>query len=180
MQIIKKMPTRYLFRVFQGINKVNTAALLFVLISANYIGFGLMGGEEQYFAFSKQYMQNDWMPNSFCLNHPAGYKVLFQVIIGFLLKFISFGQLAFLSRLINYVFLAIPLSRIFKKLRFTNIETLVILQVGYFMHQSIWAGEWIFGSFEQKSIAYIFVFYALYQLLSGNYYRSILHVAIAT
>lgn len=169
-----------IFKIFKYFNRQNTALVIFLLILANYIGYGLIGGEEQYFALAKQYMQKDWMPHSFCLNDPAGYKLIFQVIFGFLLKFLSFEQLAFISRFINFIFYAIPLSLIFKKLKFTNIEIIVILQVGLFMHQSIWAGEWFFKNFEQKSLAYIFVFYAIYNLLIDKAYKSIIYAAIAT
>jgi hypothetical protein len=168
------------YRFFHWFNSQNTFLIIYILILANFIGKGLMGGEEQYLAFAKQFMNPKWMPGSFSLNHPPGDKIIFQVIFGFLLRFFSFEQVTFWGRMVNFLLLAIPLSLFFKKLRFKNIEILLILQVGYFMHQSIWAGEWIFRSIEQKTFAYIFVFLAFYNILSDRTYRAIIYLSLGT
>lgn len=162
------------------LNNQNARLVIFLLIVANFIGNRPDGGEEQYFAFAKQFMDPAWMPHSFSLNHPAGGNLLFQVIVGFLLQFLSFEQMAFWGRLVNFTLLAIPLALIFRKLKFSNLEIIFLLQIVFFNHQSIWAGEWIFRNLEEKSVAYIFVLYSIYYLLSEKPVLSSLFAAFAT
>jgi hypothetical protein len=154
--------------IIEWFNNQNTMLLVFILCMANFFGLTLEGGEEQYFAFAKQYMDPFWMPNSFTLNHPAGGNLIFQVIVGFLLRYLSFEQVAIWGRTINFIMYAIPLALIFRKLKITNIEVLFLLQVLFFSHQSLFAGEWIFKNLEEKTLAYVFVFWSLYFLLGDK------------
>lgn len=166
--------------LFAWFNRQNPFFLIFTLIMANFIGWQPEGGEEQYFSFARQFMDPVWMPNSFTLNGPAGNNLVFQVVIGFLLKYFSFEQMTFFGRAINFLLYAIPLALIFRKLKISNIELAFLLQVIYFGHQSLYAGEWIFKNFEEKTLAYVFVFWSLYYLLCGKPLFSSLSAAIAT
>jgi hypothetical protein len=154
--------------------------LFFIIGTANFIGLGLYGGEEQYLAFAKQFMDPEWMPHSFTLNHPAGGNLFFQVITGFFLRYFSFEQIAFWGRIINFFLYAIPLALIFRYLKFTNIESVFLFQLFYLPHQSIWAGEWVYKNLEEKTLAYIFVFFAIYYLLKDKPLKSSLFAAFAT
>jgi hypothetical protein len=167
-------------KIVKWFNRQNLVLLLFIIGTANYIGWELYGGEEQYLGFAKQFMDHEWMPHSFTLNHPAGGNLVFQVVTGFFLRYFSFEQVAFWGRLINFFLLAIPLALIFRYLRFTNIETVIIFQLFYLPHQSIWAGEWVYKHIEEKSIAYIFIFFALYYLFKNKPLKSTLFTAAAT
>ena len=165
---------------FDWFNRQNTAIIIFILAMANYFGYHLSGGEEQYLAFAKQYMNPEWMPNSFALNHPAGGNLVFQVITGFLLRYLTFEQMAALGRTANFLLYAFPLALIFRRLRISNIELVFLLQVLFFTNQSLYAGEWIFNSFEEKTLAYIFVFWSLYYLLKDQPVISAVFCALAT
>jgi len=165
---------------FNWFNRQNSILVLFILCMANFFGLTLEGGEEQYFGFARQYMDPSWMPHSFTLNHPAGGNLAFQVITGTLLKYISFEQMAIWGRIVNFLMYAIPLSLIIRKLKLSNVETVFILQVVFFAHQSLYAGEWIFKNFEEKTLAYIFVFWSLYFLLNNKPFASSVFAAIAT
>ncbi len=161
-------------------NRQNTFLIIFILSLANFMSFTPCGGEEQYLAFAKQYMNPEWMPHSFTLNHPAGGNWAFQVIFGFLLRYFTFEQVAIWGRLLNFFLYAIPLALIFRKLKFTNIEVIFLLQLLFFPHQSIWAGEWVYKNVEEKTLAYIFVFWAIYFLLKDKPIHSSVFLAIAT
>src|SRR5512133_349504 len=121
--------------IIEWFNNQNNMLLVFILCMANFFGMTLEGGEEQYFAFAKQYMNPEWMPNSFTLNHPAGGNLPFQVFAGFLLRFMSFEAVAAIGRAVSFLLLAFPLALIFRKLRITNLEALFMLQVVFFGHQ---------------------------------------------
>ncbi len=166
--------------MFNWFNRQNTVIIIFILSLCNYFGIALSGGEEQYLAFAKQYMDPAWMPNSFTLNHPAGGNLVFQVITGFLLRYLTFEQMAALGRVVNFLLYAFPLALIFRRLRISNVELVFLLQVLFFAHQSLYAGEWIYNSFEEKSVAYIFVFWSLYYLLKDQPLISIVFSALAT
>jgi hypothetical protein len=165
---------------FTWFNRQNSMILIFILCMANFFSLYLEGGEEQYFGFARQFMDPTWMPNSFTLNHPAGGNLIFQVIVGFLLKYITFEQMAIWGRALNFLLYAIPLSLIFKKLRITNLEMIFLLQVIFFSHQALYAGEWIFKNLEEKSLAYIFVFWSVYYLLNDKAIFSGVFAAMAT
>lgn len=161
-------------------NRQNTALIIFILCMANFFGLTLESGEEQYFAFARQFADPDWMPHSFTLNHPAGGNLAFQVIIGFFLKFITFEQMAAWGRSINFLLLAIPLGLIVRKLKITNVALVFILQVIFFGHQALYAGEWIFKNLEEKSVAYIFVFWSILFLLNEKPVLSAVFAALGT
>jgi hypothetical protein len=166
--------------IIKWFNHLNLTILLFVIACVNYLGFQLYGGEEQYFAFAKQFMNPGWIPHSFTLTHPAGGNLFFEIIAGFALRYLSFEQLAFYGRIINFLLLVIPLAQILKYFKLSNIESVALFQLFFLPHQSLFAGEWIFQNLEVKTLAYIFVFYGIYSLLKRNILRCAIFSAIAT
>ncbi len=88
--------------------------------------------------------------------------------------------MALAGRSLMALLFAFPLAKIFTKLRFTNLESLFLLQVICVLpHQSFFGKEWIFRSFETKTVAYVFVFYSLFYLLDTRYLRCILFAGFA-
>lgn len=85
-----------------------------------------------------------------------------------------------MGRITNFLLLAIPLALIFRRLRISNIEIMFLLQILFFPHQSVWAGEWIFKNIEEKTFAYIFIFWSIYYLLKDKPALSIVFSAGAT
>lgn len=172
--------SKQLHCLFNLVNRQSSVMVIFIIAMANFFGFTLSGGEEQYFAFAKQYMDPSWMPNSFALNHPAGGNLAFQVVVGFLLKYFTFEQMAAIGRTFVFLMYAFPLGYIFRKLRISNIEIIFLLQVLFFSRQAFYGAEWIFSSFEEKTIAYIFVFWAVYFLLKDRSLFCLVFIALAT
>lgn len=174
------MPVQQFKKAIEWFNRQNNVLVLFILACANFLGFQLDGGEEQYLAFAKQYMDHSWMPHSFTLNHPPGGNLVFQVVAGFMLRYLTFEQTAFTGRLICFLMLAIPLGLMIKRLQINNLTAVFIFQAFFFPHQSIWMGEWVFKGFEEKTVAYIFVYWAIYFLLTEKPFLSIVFSAAGT
>ncbi len=174
------MQSQKLIKVIEWFNRQNIIFVLFILACVNFLGVRLDGGEEQYLAFAKQYMNHSWMPHSFTLNHPPGGNLVFQVIAGFMLRYLTFEQTAFIGRLICFLMLVIPLGLIITRLQINNLTAVFIIQAFFFPHQSIWMGEWVFKGFEEKTVAYIFVYWAVYFLLTDKFRLSIIFSAAGT
>jgi hypothetical protein len=167
-------------RIIKLFNQIDLSILLFLVACINYLGFQLYGGEEQYFAFAKEFMDPRWIPHSFTLTHQAGGNLFFEIVAGFLLKYLSFSQLAFFGRIFNFALLAIPMAGILRYFKLSNIESVVLFQLFFLPHQSIFAGEWIFQNLEVKTLAYIFVLYAILYLLKGKIMGFSIFSAIGT
>ena len=140
----------------------------------------LSGGEEQYLAYAKQAMNPEWIKNSFTLTEKPGSRLLFQWIVGTCLKYLSFESFTVIARILNYLLYAIALGQLFKKLQFPKLWTLLVFQLYILGKQSFFAGEWIFESFEPKTLAYACLFFALNTLLDRKIFVSALLLAIGT
>lgn len=150
-----------------------------VVLSVFFIGFQLNFNEEVYFAFAKAYVDPQWIPNSTIFTDFAGTRILFQLIFGTILKFISFENLAFFGRLLGYILMAIPFVAIAKHLKINNITLVFWLSVFFIPQQNFFGGEWVFGGFETKTIAYVFVFWSIYFLLKEKFLPAILSAAFS-
>jgi hypothetical protein len=167
-------------RIAGFINRIDVRFLIFITIFLNTVSLKLDENEEQYFAFAKAFMNPRWVPGAVSLKDVPGARIILDLIIGFALRFMSFEQVAVLGRTLIAVLIAFPLARIFKKLRFTNLDGIFLLQIICVLtHQSFFAKEWIFGAFETKGIAYLFIFFSLYCLLDNRYFKSVLFAGIA-
>lgn len=140
----------------------------------------LSGGEEQYLAFAKQAMNPEWIKNSISLTEEPGSRLVFQWIVGTGLKFMSFETFTVVARLLNYLLFAFALHSLFNKLKLPKLWTLVAFQVYILGKQSFFGGEWIFESFEPKTLAYAFLFFALNALLDRKVFLSALLLAAGT
>ena len=76
--------------------------------------------------------------------------------------------------------LCIPLAKLLRHFHLNNLASAVLFQVFFLPHQSFYAGEWIFQNYEEKTLAYIFVFYSLLALFRERYLVSSLFAAVAT
>ncbi len=170
---------KFITRLIYHFNRLNPVALMVVVLSVFYIGFQPGFNEEVYFAFSKAYVDPQWIPNSTLFTDFAGTRILFQLIFGWILKFLSFEHLAFFGRLLGYILLAIPFVAIAKHLKINNIVLIFWLTVFFIPQQNFFAGEWVFGGFETKTIAYVFVFWSIYFLLKEKFLSAVLTAAFS-
>ncbi len=162
------------------VNRVDKRLLIFVLLFLNTLSLALGENEEEYFAFAKAFMDPAWIPGAKSVIDIPGTRILFDTAIGFALRYATFEQVALAGRCLIALLFAFPLARIFTKLRFTNLDSIFLLQfICVLSHQSFFGKEWIFRSFETKTISYVFVFYSLYYLLDTRYLRSVLFAGFA-
>ena len=172
---MNKFITRFLYHF----NRLDPVALIVVILSIFYIGFHLYFNEEIYFGFAKEYMDPNWIPGSTFFTDFAGTRILFQVVFGFILRFMSFEQFAFYSRLLGYVLLAFPVAAIAKHLRINNVVLVFWLTLFFIPQQNFYAGEWVFGGFETKIIAYVFVLWSIWFLFKAWFLPAVIFAAIA-
>lgn len=136
--------------------------LILCVLFINRLGFNATGGEEQYLAFARQFVNPDWIPGSFTYTEFAGTRIVFQWLVGPVMEWLSFEQAVFGLRALNFTLLAIPMAYFFRAIRFPVLLTFIVVQVFVLSAQNLLGGEWIFKSFEPKSVAYIFAFAGLY------------------
>jgi len=153
--------------------KTDIRFIIFGVLCLNYLSFTLSSNEEAYLPLAKQFIDPSWIPGSFNFSEWPGNRILFQIIAGIGLKYFTFEQVAFTGRLIVFALIALPVGSLVKKLRIENLPFLIIFQI-YLIRQTYFAGEFIFGDFEPKSLAYIMVFAGLNCLLNKNYLKAVL------
>lgn len=166
--------------VLDRIQQLRLEPLLFLLLIFNTVSLLLGENEEEYFAFARTLMEPGWIPGAHSVIDVPGTRIIFDTSIGFLLKYFSFEQIAVAGRSLLAFLFAFPLAKIFRRLRLDNISSLFLLQfICAFDHQSFFGKEWIFLNFETKALAYVFVFYSLYNLLNTRHLRSVVFAAVA-
>jgi len=171
--------TKILDAAFTKINACNPYLLVFIVICGHLLSFSLATNDEAYFPLAKQFINPDWMPNSFVFGEWAGTRLLYQYLIGFALKFMSFEQLAFWGRLVTFIITTIPLTKLFKQFNFSNVTLLIALEL--FLIRPSWVGgEYIFGGTEAKTFAYIFILYAISSLFKKKYMQVTLFAIFAS
>lgn len=171
-----RLNDRPIERVF---DRIPLWIFIFLLGAINFVSFDTWPNEENNFTMARHFLNPDWLPESFSLQQWPGTNFIYWFIAGVGLKFLNFGQLAFWTRLINYLLYAFPLSKIFKELKINPLAALILLQL-FFFKQEYMAGEWIWKGFEGKTLAYLFIFWSLYFLLKSSYYKVSIFAALAT
>lgn len=166
-------------RIISFINKVHPAVWVVFVLSIYFLGFVLDGNEEQYLGYARKFYDPSWMAGTDVFEDFPGSRILFQWITGFFLQHFSFEQVAFWGRLISYILVAFPLAGILRMTGISNIAFLIWFPVFYLPQQSLFAGEWIFGPLESKTISYAFVLASLYFLLREKYLPSVIFAIIA-
>jgi len=151
------------------INRIDLRVLIFLVIFLSTFSFRLNENEEEYFVFAKAFANPHWIPGALSIRDAPGTRIIFDSVVGWLLGYASFEQVAVLGRALCALLFAFPLARIFRKLQFTNLEGIFVLQlICAMVHQSFFGKEWMFLSFETKVLSYVFVFYSIYYLLSDR------------
>ena len=153
------------------LEKIDSRLLIFVVLICNNLAFPLSGGEEQYLQYAKQWFQPEWIPGSFTLTEFAGPRLIFQIICGFFLQFISIEWFAMIARIVAFAMFAFPLARLFRQLTLSNAYIFIILQIFLVTDQSLFAREWMFRTFEPKVLAYVCLFWGLTDFLDKKYIR---------
>ncbi len=104
-------------KCIDSIDRFNTSIFLFLIICFNFLGFHISGGQEQYYAFAKQFVDPNWVKGSFSCSEASGTRIVFEWITGNMLKILSFEMTAFIQGIVVFAFFAIALSRLSKLLQ---------------------------------------------------------------
>ena len=110
------------------VNHIDSRILIFLLLSFSFLTFSLHPNEETKFGIAKFFADENWLPHSFSFNQNDPTKLLYNLITGNLLNFLTFEQLAFWGRLFSYIGFAIVLSKLF---RFAELGNLLIAAIFY-------------------------------------------------
>lgn len=154
--------------------------LIFLLTLINYWAFVPATNEENYLLWAAQSAQPEWIPGSFSATEFSGVRLLFERLFGKVIYHLGIENTVGIGRFLNYLAFAFPLAASFKELKFSKVQALFILQIFMVSKQSYYGGEWIFGGFEAKTVAYVFIFWALFYLLKERYKRAFLCLLGAT
>jgi hypothetical protein len=163
----------------EAFEKIDLRILLFLLLCLNLLSFIPTNNEEAYLPLAKQFIDPLWMPHSFMFNEWPGNRLIFQYITGFFLKYCEFEPFVFFARMAVFLLISIPVAAIFKKLEIKNIYAILVFQI-YLLHQNYFAREFIFGDFEAKSIAYIFIMAGVYYVLNNRFLLAVLFSILAS
>lgn len=139
----------------------------------------LIGNEEVQLIFAKAFFDSTWLPENTAFQDFAGTRLLVRLLAGSLLLLFDFETVGILLRVLNFALFSFALAKFFKLFEISNSKAILILVIFILTPQSIIAGEWIFGGFEAKTAAYIFVFLALHSFLKERLYLAILFCAFA-
>lgn len=143
----------------------------FFLLVLNYLIPKLTSNQENYYGLAKQYINPNWIPHSFSFNEFVGTRYLFQVIVGYPLQFFSFEAVHLVFTTVGLFLLAFPFARIFEYCKISVEWSLVLMGLLFFSSMgsgAFWAGEWIFGGFEAKTLAYVFVLWSIFSFFKRD------------
>ena len=185
MQLIDSLSKKINFDIFH--DKINLVlertpriSFLLILFSIYYLDFIPNTNEENYLLLAKTFVNPGWINDPLLTSEYPGTRLLYQYIIGSVIKFFSFELVTVLFRTIFIVLFSLVLNKIYKLLNICNICIFIHLGLLFINNQSLFAGSWMFISIEAKGFAYVFVLLALYYLLRSNIYASILLLIVAT
>jgi len=167
-------------KIIKFINERNPTYLIFTFLCCLFLNTVVTGNEEIYLGWAKSYFDPNWMPNSFVYDHWVSHRYVFELFFGFLLSHLSFEAVVLIGRLMAASALAYALSRLFKQIKFTNLESLFLMMVFIAMGQNFVPGEWIFMSVESKVFAYPLIFLSLTEILRENPKLSSFYITVAT
>jgi hypothetical protein len=162
------------------INNTPLGPIYFFTLCSFFLNAEISGNEEIYLGWAKAYYDPTWMPNSFVYDHWVGHRYLFEIFFGFLLKHFSFGIVVVIGKILAAAAMAYALSKLFRQIKLSNLESLLIVVVFISCGQNILPGEWIFMSVESKVFAYPLIFLSLAELLKGNPKIAAFYIMAAT
>ena len=170
--VIKRIPST--------IEKVPYFVLFLVVFSLCYLNFTPNSNEEQYLQLAKQFMDPSWISNATSLTEFAGTRLIYQVLLGSVLKFMSFGATTLLFRAILIVVLSWILAGIYRCLNLSKLQALFHLCALYLAHQALFAGAWMFITVEPKGFAYPIVLCAVLCFFKKKPWKGTLLLIAAT
>jgi hypothetical protein len=125
--------------------------------------------ETHYLTKAKHYWNPDWCAGDLFLES-ADAHLTFYWAFGILTKWLSLPVVAWVGRFIAWVSLAWAWQRLSSQVvpvRWLSVVTAMLLVT--LIEQTNFAGEWIVGGIEGKCFAYVFVIWALSEMVVGRW-----------
>lgn len=173
----------------QRLGTLGAILAVWILLSFQFLFAANMGGEGwnevDVLPLARQFVDPSWLPNDWYLNQPAGYRLLFLGMVGWLINTIGFLGTSIFGRLVCYALVATGLVGIAQCLRLRLPFLLVsiglfVLPYRFDWGQGVIAAEWLVGGFEPKAMAYGFVLMAIACLLMRRYRQMAVLLGLAT
>lgn len=155
-----------LFKVMQArisTEKVSQILLFFFPLILGW-KFELSFNEADVLALARAYADPEWLPNDWYVRLPSGYRSLFNVLVGYPLKWFGMEVGVPLLRAILLLLFGGILIRI-QKVSALPLLLFMFTFLVFFRNQSLMAEEWMVGGIEAKVLAYLSLWVAL---LSGH------------
>jgi hypothetical protein len=119
--------------------------------------------------------QPNLFPNDLSFSTTASEHWLFNHLFGLLALIFSVQTFSWLGRISVWFILLFAFFQLAKHWKISNLAITVTIFIWLALGQTIVNGEWIFGGFEAKNLAYIFLIFALdYFLKQREFIASIL------
>lgn len=116
-----------------------------------------------YKIWNSNFLLNDWT-----FENPFLAHAVFNIFISFFTLFFSVEALGWFGRVICWILTIIPLFKIGRGYNIPHWIISVSILLWIIQGQSIVGNEWVFNSFEAKSISYLFLTYALLGILKNR------------
>jgi hypothetical protein len=154
--------------------------VLFSLLCINYVSSRLIGNEEHYLQLSKYFVDPSWVPDSFLLSDYPAPRIFFMAIAGPLIQVVGFHWAAAIGRTVLLLVMAPALVRIFREIKLSNVQWVVLFQLVLLTNQTFFGQEWIFMAFEPKTLSYAALLWALVFLIEKRWVPLSILLALAT
>ena len=168
--LVRRSPfaVRYAYELDSHRSAARQALAEVVLIFAIFFLHGAYpvpdSNEAHYLAKAKHYWNPDWAAGDFFLE-TANAHLVFYWTFGWLTRWLSLEQVAWMGRLLTWALLAVS----WRRLSFAVVPRawMSVLSATVFVglnENAHMAGEWVVGGIEAKGFAYALVFFALERL----------------
>ena len=141
------------------------AALFVVLLAAMPPTGILSGNEENYFGLAARSAGALGGGPYSALFDGSHHRFLNEFLLGNLIRAVGFEAAQIAARLVAALGYTIALGLWFRSLGLRLVDAVIVLLVFLAFGQTLMGGEWLFGGYEGKVAAYIFVLLGLYALL---------------
>ena len=114
-------------------------------------------------AWDHGYLARDWS-----MGATVPDRILFDLLFGPLTLVLPFEAVGWLGRAIVWTLGIVALLRLGRRCALPPFGVTVAVSAWLFYGQAVVAGEWVFGTFEAKCLAWALVFFALESFLAGR------------
>ena len=177
--------TKNMYLYLEKILNYNSRLFFFIIIFLTLIPYHapdgiLSSNEEMYLGFAEKIEVGDSYDNS-CFGFSENQsRYITDKTIKILIGHFGFENTQRIGRLLTLIMYAIALSYFFHLLNFNVLQIIFCLLFFCLYGQDLYGGEWLFGGFEAKTLAYPILILALVFLLKEKYILSFIIMGIVT